>query len=87
VLVGSVPPDGTDTHAPCEPGTLQDWQVPLQRPLQQTPCEQKLLAHSMSRAHSAPWDFLPQEFCRQVCPVAQSRLVAQLVPQRLPPHL
>jgi hypothetical protein len=59
----------------------------LQRPLQQTPCAQKLLKHSESCPHSVPSDFFPHEPLMQLFPAVQSALLAQLEPQRLPLHL
>jgi hypothetical protein len=72
---------------PCEPAALQVWQTPLQRPLQQTPCAQKLLKHSESCPHRVPSGFFPHEPFTQLLPAVQSALLVQLEPQRLPLHL
>jgi hypothetical protein len=87
VRVGSAPPDGTEMQIPCDPAALQVWQTPLQRPLQQTPCAQKLLKHSESCPHSVPSGFLPHEPLMQLFPAVQSALVVQLEPHRLLLHL
>jgi hypothetical protein len=45
---------------PVVPARLQAWQAVLQALLQQTPCAQKLLAHSVAAEQTAPNAFNPQ---------------------------
>ena len=45
---GSTAPAGTFVQVPADVGSAQDWHLPSQRELQQTPCAQKPVTHSAS---------------------------------------
>jgi hypothetical protein len=66
----------TVEQVPGEVGSAQDWQVPVQAVVQQTPSTQKLLAHSLGAAHWAPGGFGPQVLLMQAVPVSQSATVS-----------
>src|SRR4051812_29158102 len=51
---GSMPPAGTATHEPTDPGTAQDWQAPAHDVEQQIPCAQNALSHSLPAPHTCP---------------------------------
>jgi hypothetical protein len=84
VPVGSWPPPGTALQVPAIPGTLQDWQLPSQRVLQQIPWAQKLEEQSSSCPHRLPMACFPHEPPLQTFWAEHSFLFAQAVPQRLP---
>jgi hypothetical protein len=69
---------------PATPGTLQDWQLPSQRVLQQIPWAQKPDAQSWSRPHRLPMGCLPHDPPVQMFGAEHSLLPAHAVPQRLP---
>jgi hypothetical protein len=82
--VGSRAPFGTALQVPRMPGTLQDWQTPSQRVLQQIPWAQKLEEQSASWAHRLPIGCCPHEPPAQTLGAAHSLLLPQALPQRLP---
>jgi hypothetical protein len=71
-------------HVPLLPSSAQEKQLAVHALPQHTPCAQKPEAHSLARAHTAPFGRLPQEPCWQMFGGAHMSLVEQLVPQRLP---
>jgi hypothetical protein len=77
----------TLTQLPSASGRLQVWQVPPQRELQQTPCEQNPLSHSLSRLQRLPEGLLPQTPFMQALGGTQSLLVVHEAAQRGPEHL
>jgi hypothetical protein len=87
VAVGSTVPAGTLLQVPAEPGSAHDWHLPPQRELQQTPCEQKPVAHSASLEHNAGGTFNPHEFATQLFGDLHCRLVAQLLKHWVPLHV
>jgi hypothetical protein len=68
-------------QAPTVPASAQDWQVPPHALLQQTPCAQKPLLHSVPPAHAEPSGLRPQLEDVQTLPVVQSALVVQVASQ------
>jgi hypothetical protein len=61
VLDGSGAPVATLPHVPIEPGSAHDLHAPAQAVEQQTPCAQKVEAHSAPSAQKAPMGFGPHE--------------------------
>jgi hypothetical protein len=68
---------------PTVPARLQALQAAVQAALQQTPCAQKLLLHSLAAEHEAPFGFRPQllimPFMPQMFGVMHWALVVQAV--------
>jgi hypothetical protein len=60
VAEGSAPPAVTGLQVPALPATAQDMQVPVQVVAQQTPCWQRLVAHSDPDEHEVPFGFNEQ---------------------------
>ena len=75
------PPDRrcpcTFVQVPSSPGSEHDWQAPAQAWSQQTPCAQKVEAHSLPVEHTAPCPFGPHEFPVQTLGARQFVLVVQ----------
>ena len=73
---GSLAPVTTFVHVPSVPVSAHDWQAPVQALSQQTPCAQKVDAHSLPAEQDAPGFLRPHElplqtYCmRQLLPVA-----------------
>jgi len=84
VPLGSAPPGGTSEQTPWLPGRAHERQVPPHALLQQRPCEQKLLAHSVARLQTAPSGRLPQSPPVQTLPAAHWLSLPQLVRQLSP---
>jgi hypothetical protein len=74
-------PAGTVEQVPPVPVRAHDRQVPVQAVLQQTPCAQKPLLHSVPPAHAAPSGLSPQLDAVQTFPLVQSALVVQVASQ------
>lgn len=53
-------PLGTLVHVPAVPARSQAWHAPVQAPLQQIPCAQKLLRHWLPIEQGAPLGARPQ---------------------------
>jgi hypothetical protein len=68
------------------PVSEQDMHVPRQAVWQQTPCSQKLLAHSEAAPHALPSGLRPQLLALQTLPAVQSAPVEQVARQLEPPH-
>jgi hypothetical protein len=90
-FVGSVPPAGTGVQVPAVAARAHERQRPVQSVLQQTPCAQKPLAHSLPSAHVAPGDLRPHEPFVHIAGGPQSSSVVQLAlhaeaPQRNGKH-
>jgi hypothetical protein len=66
---------GMAVQTPLVVASAQDMQIPVQDPLQQTPCWQDPEAHSALAAQSAPITFLPQIVPLQTLPFEQSVFV------------
>jgi hypothetical protein len=84
VPLGSAPPTGTSEQTPSLPLSAHERQVPPQALLQQRPCAQKLLTHSLALLHTAPSGRLPQSPPEQTLPPAHWLSLPQLVRQRPP---
>ena len=69
---GSRSPAATGTQLPALPMTAHDMQVPAQAVLQQAPCAQIPLAHSLPAPQTAPSFFRPQDPPPQTAGGAQS---------------
>jgi hypothetical protein len=85
-LVGSVPPLGTGAHVPAVAASAHDRQVPVQAVRQQTPCEQKVLLHSVPSAQVAPGALSPQVPFVHTAGGSQSALAEQAARQAEAPH-
>jgi hypothetical protein len=59
-------------QVPALPASAHDWQVPVQALVQQTPCWQKLEAHSAAVVQAVPGVFSAQAPALQTYPAAQS---------------
>src|SRR5204863_6046489 len=66
-------------QVPARPCWSQLTQAPVQATLQQTPSAQKLDAHSLAAAHTAPFGLRPQLPFTHSTPSAQSAPVRQVV--------
>jgi hypothetical protein len=66
------------------PGRLQEKQLALQAPEQQTPWAQNPEAHSVACAQIAPTGLRPHDPFWQMAGATQSALLAQLLPQEAP---
>jgi hypothetical protein len=60
VVVGSAPPAATGLHVPALPATAHDMHEPVQAVAQQTPCWQRLVAHSEPAEQDVPFGFSEQ---------------------------
>jgi hypothetical protein len=80
-------PAGTVEHVPPVPLSAHDMQVPLQVVLQQTPCAQTRLSHSVPAAHAAPSGLPPQLLAVHTLPLVQSADVVHDAWQLLPPQM
>src|SRR6185369_13066517 len=80
-------PAGTVEQVPPVPESAHDMHVPRQAVWQQTPCSQKLLAHSAAAPHAAPGGFLPQLPPLHTLPAVQSLEPVQLARQLPVPHM
>ncbi len=69
---------------PACPAWLHEKQLAVQAPPQQTPCEQKVEAHSPPPEQSAPSGFFPQDPFRQTAGATQAASLAQDEPQPAP---
>src|SRR5262249_29334394 len=78
-------PDATAVQRPIGPAIAQDWQVPVQVVVQQTPCSQFVDWHSASAAQKAPIGLRPQELLVQTFPDEQFELPLQAWKQRVFP--
>ena len=74
-------PAATSVQAPAVPVRLQERQRPVQALMQQAPCSQKPLAHSVVLVQAAPFGFFEQMVPLQVLGNTQSELLVQLVRQ------
>jgi hypothetical protein len=86
-----VAPLGTGVQVPGDVASAHDRHVPVQAVLQQTPCAQKPLAHSVPSPQTEPGALSPQEPAVQTAGVWQSASAAQLAlhasaPQRNGKH-
>jgi hypothetical protein len=72
-------PAGTDAQVPAVPVSAHDAHPPAHAVEQQTPCVQKLCAHSLAIAQGWPSASLPQLMLTQLFVVTQSALVEQVV--------
>jgi hypothetical protein len=81
---GSGPSAATGAQAPARPVWLQEKQLAVQALPQQTPCAQKVEAHSLPAAQTAPSGFFPQELFWQTAGGAQPASLAQEEPQAAP---
>jgi hypothetical protein len=79
-------PLGTLLHVPSEPATAHDRQVPVQAPMQQTPCWQEPELHWAGVVQVAPRGSRPQLVPVQVFGDAQSAVVLQVVRHMPVPH-
>ena len=79
-LCGSGAPFGTGLQTPMVPGSAHEKHVWLQAVLQQAPCAQNPLLHSLFRLHGVR-SLPPQVPLRQGRPLAQSSSLAQTVLQ------
>ena len=80
-------PAATSVQVPAVPESAHDRQLPVQAEMQQAPCSQKPLAHSVAAAQVAPLGFFEQVVPLQTLGETQSAVVAQLVRQLpLAPH-
>ena len=86
VPVGSVPLWGTGVHVPAACGSAHDRHMPAHAVLQQTPCAQKLDAHSLFSAHAAPGDLRPHRPFAQTAGASQSASPAHVALQAAAPH-
>jgi hypothetical protein len=84
---GSIAPMGTGLHAPAEPATLHDVQVPQLADEQQTPSTQLPPSHSDGAEQIWPSRFLPHEPLTQNMPATQSLSVPQAARQLVPLHV
>lgn len=83
---GSAAPAATGVQVPALPLIAQDRQLPPQVVLQQTPCAQTPLPHSVPVWQTAPFDLRPHDPLLQYWPAAQSASVVQLDLQALRPQ-
>ena len=74
-------PAGTVAQVPTVPASAHDAHVPAHAVAQQTPCWQKLCAHSLAMVQGWPSASLPQLMLTQLLVVTQSALVEQVVRQ------
>jgi hypothetical protein len=74
-------PAGTVAQVPTVPASAHEAHVPAHAVAQQTPCWQKLCAHSPGIVQGWPSASLPQLMLTQLLVVTQSALVAQVVRQ------
>ena len=81
---GSIAPTGTGLHAPADPATLHDVQVPQLADEQQTPSTQLPLPHSAGAAQIWPSRFGPQEPALHTMPLTQSLSIPQADRQLVP---
>jgi hypothetical protein len=81
---GSGAPVATAVHWPIAVGSAQERHMPLQSVAQQTPCAQKVDAHSVPVEQKAPMGFLPHELCTHVFGVTQSPSPRQVVKHSVP---
>ena len=79
-------PLGTLVHVPRVPATAHERQVPVQAPMQQTPCSQNPELHWAGAVQVAPIGSRPQLMPLQVLGDAQSAVVVQVVRQAPVPH-
>ena len=79
-------PAGTLVQVPTVPVSAQDWQVPPQAVMQQTPCAQAPDRHSPFAPQAAPIAFLAQLPPMQVNGAMQSVSTVQVVLQAPVPH-
>jgi hypothetical protein len=86
VPVGSAPPPGTGVHAPAVAARAHDRHVPVHAVLQQTPCAQKLEAHSLFSAQVAPGDLRPHRPFAQTAGASQSPSTVQVALQATAPQ-
>lgn len=70
---------GTLLHVPGAVASAQDRQVPVHAVAQQTPCAQKLDAHSVAAVQVCPSGFFEQVVPLQTFGAAQSALVVHVV--------
>jgi hypothetical protein len=74
---GSIIPVATFVHRPSVPGSAHDLHAALQVVPQQTPCMQKVEAHSVPAEQGAPGSFLPHELPLQTLGETQFAEVVQ----------
>jgi len=86
-LAGSVPPAGTAVQLPALPVSAHDMQVDPQAVVQQTPCAQIPVLHSVPPAQAAPVDFSPQDPPVQTAGGAQSAFEAHVALQAAVPQV
>jgi hypothetical protein len=79
-------PAGTLVHAPADPVSAHDWQVPVQAVEQQTPCWQKPLPQSLPALQAAPIGFLVQAPPTQTLGATQSASAVHAVLHAAVPH-
>jgi hypothetical protein len=83
---GSGAPVATLVHEPIAVARAQVRHVPPQSVAQQTPCAQKVEAHSLPFEQNEPMGFLPHELAAQVLGATQSPSPPHDVKQRDPLH-
>ena len=83
---GSGAPVATFEQIPIEVASAHERHMLPQAVAQQTPCAQKVEAHSLPSEQKAPVAFLPQEFVSQVLGATQSALLWHDEKQRPPLH-
>lgn len=86
VPLGSAPPVGTAAQTPFVAGSAHEKQTPLHAVLQQTPCAQTPLEHSMACVHTAPFGFVPHEFAVHTFGDQHSALPPHASAQSVPLH-
>jgi hypothetical protein len=84
---GSIAPTGTGLHAPADPATLHEVQVPQLDDEQQTPSTQLPLAHSAAAPQIWPSRIFPHEPLTQNVPLTQSLSTPQAARQLVPLHV
>jgi hypothetical protein len=83
---GSGAPVATFEQVPIDVASAQERHMPPQAVAQQTPCAQKLDAHSLPSEQKAPMGFLPHELAAQVLGATQSASLRHDVKHRPPLH-
>ena len=81
---GSIAPTGTGAHAPADPATLHDVQVPQLADEQQTPSTQLPLSHSVPAVQTCPSRFFPQDPLLHTVPGPHSLSPEQAARQEVP---
>jgi hypothetical protein len=86
-LAGSETPAGTAVQVPALPVSAHDMQVDPQAVVQQIPCAQIPVLHSVLPAQAAPVDFNPHDPPVQTAGARQSAFEVQVALQAAAPQL